>query len=82
MIVFANDQVGQAIAFWKHPDSITISVQFILLARVEPNVDEFQTSATVMFAPILDVIDSGIWMPLTDCMIRVGMPPPGVCGSP
>ena len=31
VIVFANDQVSQAIAFWKHHASITIAVQFILL---------------------------------------------------
>lgn len=80
VIVFANDQIGQAIAFWKHPASITIAVQFILPAKVAPNAHVSHQSTTVMFAPISDVIDAVIWMPLTDGMIRVGMPPTGVCG--
>ena len=81
VIVFANSQVGRAVAFWKHPASITLAVQFILLTRVAPHVDVFHQSATVMFAPVSDVIDAVIWLPLHDGMIRVGMPPSGVCWS-
>ena len=79
VIVFANSQVGRAVAFWKHPAIFTIAVQFILLTRVAPHLDVFHQSETVMFAPVSDAIDAVTWLPLHDGMIRVGMPPSGVC---
>ena len=77
IVVFEHGVVGKVSSFWKHPDSPSITVQFVSMKAISDTTAVYIEDG-IMFAPVSKIIDAVVWFPMDTERIRVSMPPASV----